>query len=213
MSGVLIWLGGASAVAYWPMAGRDVSALRSVFKTLAVAALALAAIISGAPWLLMAALALGSLGDFCLSRDGEAAFLTGLISFAAAHLAVAGFFVVYGDATWAGLMAAPSAVLISLLLFAVAMTFILLPRAGALRIPVSCYIAIIVAMGAAALAMPDSGLREWAVPAAGLFMASDAILGFEMFAMRRDHPARGVTSALIWPLYWLAQLGFLMMVV
>lgn len=195
------------------MAGRDVSAQRSVLKTLAVAALAVAAMLSGAPWLLVAALGLGSLGDFFLSRDGEAAFLTGLISFAAAHVAVAGFFVVYGDATWAGLMAVPPAVLVGLLIFAMAMAFVLLPRAGALRLPVACYIVIILAMGSAALAMPDSGLRQWAVPAAALFMASDAILGVEMFAMRGDHPARRITSALIWPLYWLAQFGFLMMVV
>ena len=64
----------------------------SLIKTVPVALLALAAMLGGAPRAITLGLALGALGDFLLSRPGEATFLAGMGAFAAGHLAYVGGF-------------------------------------------------------------------------------------------------------------------------
>ena len=56
-------------------------------KTLAVALLAVLVVVESGPLLLFAALALSAAGDAFLSREDDRAFLAGLASFLAAHLA------------------------------------------------------------------------------------------------------------------------------
>ena len=79
-----------------------------------------------------------------------------------------------------------------------------MPHAGDLGLPVAAYILIILGLGLSALALPVG----WALAAALSFICSDAILGWETFRLAPEHPARRLSSALIWPLYWVPQAGF-----
>lgn len=171
----------------------------TVVKTASVAVLALGGLDHGIAPLLIAALGFGASGDFWLSRPGERAFVTGLVSFAAAHLA----YVIWMWSPGSQIHLWPSLVLMG---FGVGMAAVLWPRTGALRGPVMVYIAIIMAMGVAALAAPGAGAAI--VLAAGLFIASDAVLSLELFVLRDGHPLRRMTPFFIWATYWLAQIGF-----
>ena len=90
----------SAALAYLPMTVRAPSILRSVFKTVPVALLAVIAWWQGGSWVLVAAFVASAMGDLALSRDGKIAFLTGMISFAVAHLAyLVVFLPFYGGVT------------------------------------------------------------------------------------------------------------------
>ncbi len=180
---------------------------KSLLKTASTALLALAALVAGAPGWLVLGLGLGALGDLLLSREGERAFLAGLISFAAAHLAYLGLFATSGQAALVNL-AGKGVPILLLLGFGLVMARLLWPATGALRWPVMSYIAIILAMGLAALALP----REAALLpliAALCFIASDAILAAELFLLPEGHIARRIAPFAIWMLYWSAQALFL----
>ncbi|MDV7142495.1 lysoplasmalogenase [Tropicimonas sp. TH_r6] len=181
--------------------------MKTRVKTASTALLALAALAAGAPVWLTLALGLGALGDLMLSRDGERAFLAGLIAFAAAHLAYLGLFVTNGQAAAANLSGQTLPILL-LLGFGATMARLLWPATGALRGPVMGYVAIILAMGLGALALPP-GASALPLIAAFCFIASDAILAAELFLLPEGHPARRATPFAIWLLYWSAQALFL----
>lgn len=177
----------------------DPSWVKSVVKTVSVGLLAVAVLQANGPVWLIAALVLGSIGDFFLSRPGSNPFLAGLISFALAHLA----YVVLllgstGPANWLAISVVA--------VFGVIMAAFLWSRAGTMRLPVLIYIAIICVMGGTAFGL-ESGhtLGLWAALA---FIASDTILSLELFVLPLDHPARRYTAYLVWGLYWAAQVGF-----
>ncbi|RID93596.1 lysoplasmalogenase [Gemmobacter lutimaris] len=164
---------------------------RSLVKTASVALLALAALAGGAPWAIVAGLALGAAGDFLLSRPGEHAFLGGMAAFAAGHLA-------YALAFGAGMPGWP--VLMGLGLLAVSTEAWLAPRTGALRWPVRGYVLVICAMAALAAARSEPLLRL----GAALFVASDLMLALEMFVIR-DPARRRILARALWPAYWGGQ--------
>jgi uncharacterized membrane protein YhhN len=182
---------------------------RTVTKTLSVAALALAAGLSGAPGPLVLALSLCALGDYLLSRDTEQTLLAGVGAFAAGHLAyIAVFASVPGFEL--GHLVTGLGLLFSafLAVYGAVMMWQLFRRAGPLRFAVMAYVPIIVAMGLCAYCVPALGELGLILPAAILFMLSDSILAAELFLLRADHPLRQITPYLIWASYWLAQLGF-----
>ena len=74
---------------------QEASVTRSIFKTLPVAILAIAAALSGQPTLLIAALVFSALGDLFLSRQGEKMFLAGLGSFLIGHIAYSVLFLTH----------------------------------------------------------------------------------------------------------------------
>ncbi len=151
--------------------------------------------------MLVLALALGSLGDFFLSRNGQTAFLAALSAFAAAHLAYVALLMAAGGGVVFG---ATSLVLIC---FGLGMAAVLFAHAGTLRWPVFGYVAIIMVMGLVAIGLPP-GLRIVQI-AALLFILSDAVLGLELFVLSADHPLRRVTPFVVWSFYWGAQFLFL----
>lgn len=196
------------ALAYLPMTRRTPSLGRSAVKTASVAMLAVAALLAGGPHFLVLALALCAVGDWCLSRPGERAFMAGVAAFAAGHLAYVGVFLAQPGSDPAWLLDPPRLILLAgLAVFGAVMLWLLLPRAGALAGPVAVYVPIILAMGVAALTLP-AGILATALPAALAFMASDSILAIEKFVLPEDHPANGAAALAIWVLYWGAQLGF-----
>jgi uncharacterized membrane protein YhhN len=174
---------------------------KSVVKTVAVGGLAVAVMIGGGPVLLWLGLILGAVGDFCLSRPGQRAFLLGLVAFALAHLAYLALMLAMG----AKMAVTPATM--AVMVAALGMGLLLFRRAGDLRWPVAGYVAVIAAMAVAALGLPD--VRWLGTLAALSFVLSDAILGLEMFVLPAAHPARKITPFGVWTTYWLAQMLFL----
>ena len=192
--------GGALALIYLiRFAGAAPSGAKSVVKVGSVGALVLAAPLLGAPWAIALGLALGALGDFWLSRRGEAALLAGMAAFGLGHLAYTAAFWQAG-AGGPGLLGAGA--LGALGLWAMAW---LAPRAGGLKWPVRCYIAIILAMAAQASGLPGHTLARIGAAA---FVASDLILALEMFVLPEGGLRRAAQRGL-WALYWGAQAAIL----
>jgi uncharacterized membrane protein YhhN len=201
----------AAAVVYGLILNTRETLLRSVVKTLAVALLAALAAIQGGPLLLIAALALSALGDAFLSRDGDKAFLGGLASFLAAHLAYIALFWLAGaglEPLWQPWRAALAVVMAA---FAATMLFMLWRRVGPdLRVPVAAYAAAILGMGVSALTLDNF----WIIVGAVLFVASDRLLAAEKFLVAAISPHREWMRYAVWALYYAAQLmitlGFLL---
>ncbi|MDX8467334.1 lysoplasmalogenase [Mesorhizobium sp. VK23B] len=185
---------------------------RSAAKTLAVGLLAALAVMQGGPLLLVAALALSAAGDAFLSGDGEKAFLGGLVSFLAAHIAYVALFLEAGGGiglltgeSWRGVIA------LALAVFVIVMLAALWRRVGPpLRIPIAVYVAAILAMGISAL----TTFHPWVVIGAVLFIASDGLLAAERFLLAAISPHRVWMRYAVWVLYYAAQLaitlGFLL---
>ncbi len=195
----------AAAVIYALALGMPPRLARSATKTLAVALLAVLALQQGGPLLLVAALALSAIGDAFLSRDGERAFLGGLVSFLAAHLVFVALFLRSGAGI--GLLVAEpwrGAIALAMALFALVMLVALWRRVGPdLRVPVSVYIVAILAMGVSALTMSNI----WVIGGAILFMASDGLLAAEKFLAPAISPHRVWMRYAVWVLYYAAQMG------
>jgi uncharacterized membrane protein YhhN len=197
-SGALFLVFSAAGFAVYLLALNKAPALgRTVAKTMAVGALSGLAFHAGGPALLIVALALSALGDAFLAHEGEAAFLGGLGSFLAAHIAYAVLFIVSGpgfaDASVPGLLA--------MVVFGVGMGTLMVRKAGALAVPVAAYVAAISVMGLGGVTLGGLVLLG-----AVLFMASDAILGSEKFLMSEASSLRRLTSPAVWVLYYAGQL-------
>ena len=196
-------MGSLALSAYYGLflCNRSPSLVRVVIKTGATALLTLWAWLAGGPSLLVAALALSTLGDAFLGASEERYLLPGMAAFFAAHAAYIVMF-------W-GVAAPTHAPLLLALQIALAAATALFVRSlvpwidKPMRIPVILYSAIILAMGIAALRLrPDL----WLAGAGALaFMTSDLILSFELFRLKPDSPARKITSRFIWSLYYGGQ--------
>lgn len=201
-----LFLAAASLLALWYLlrfTSAPPSAVKSAVKTGAVALLvpfvALSAPgISPGPvvWLVLAGLALGALGDYFLSRPGEAVFLAGMGAFAGGHLAYAAAFWALGQ----GVILWPFGALALAALALGALVFIA-PKAGRLAWPVRGYILVILAMVLCALTVAG----PLALPlGAVLFMASDFVLALVLFVLPEGR-AKVLAATLVWALYWPAQ--------
>lgn len=183
------------------------SGAMAAVKTASIALLVPAGLLAGAPALVLAGLALGALGDYCLARPGRASFLAGMGAFATGHLAYAAHFAalwraVAGPDASAGAAFWPVAAAM-VALVAIAALWIA-PRAGALAWPVRLYTLVIALMALAVAAVPPGALDGRAPLGAALFVASDFILALELFVLR-DARAKRIAAKLLWPLYWLGQ--------
>lgn len=192
-----------AAVIYAVVLDTRPSLLRSAVKMLAVGLLAVLAIIQGGPMLLVAALALSAIGDACLSREGDRAFLVGLASFLAAHLLYIALFVslslgfdvilVPWRMTMAGVVA---------LLILVMLVLVLRRVSPGLRLPILLYGVAILAMGMAALTQENVLVITGAV----LFILADGILAAERYLVSAISPHRPWMRHAAWGLYYTAQL-------
>lgn len=176
---------------------------RALVKTAAVASLAAGAVALGAPGLLVAALALSSLGDWFLAGEGEPRFLAGLVSFLIAHLALIALFWSFGMAPAAALAVAwRVAAALAGVGLGLAMLVWLWPSLGAMRAPVAVYTAAIVGMVVSALLL---GAQWLAIPGAFAFAVSDSCLAAGKFRLRGGWLAERALPAAVWWLYWAAQ--------
>jgi len=151
-----------------------------------------------AQWVL-GALVLSLFGDVFLmfgdgARASDRAFIAGLGSFLLAHVA---FVCAFAQGLGSPGLPAWLAVVV---FYALGLLFVLLPRAGALKVPVLIYCLVLAAMVFAAAARHETfrdadSLR--AVLGALLFMLSDSLLGWRRFVGRYR-----AAQALILSTYW-----------
>ncbi|WP_456389518.1 lysoplasmalogenase [Profundibacter sp.] len=200
-AGALFAFGVIAAVMYLPHTGGRTRWARSIRKTLPVTLFAIAALVAGAPMLLVAALGLSALGDFALSRDGTKAFLIGMVSFACAHIAYIAVMLVLG----AELDILQWPFMAGMLALGLSTEWWLRPHTAGLKWPVRAYVGIILAMGLVALGLP--GARNVALWGAMLFVISDMILSIESFVLAFDDPRRRWAGKLVWITYICAQIG------
>jgi uncharacterized membrane protein YhhN len=190
----------------WVATLQPASPARTLQKTLAVSLLALVAWRLGGSGFLVAGLALSAIGDALLAGPGQRRFLVGVLAFAAAHGCYIPLFLETGIGTepvaawrWAivGLLGAGASALLFGLLW---------PKLGKMRAPLSAYFTIILIMGALAWLIPASQLAGLVVAlGATLFVASDAMLGWEMFGRDQSAPASPLLSRAVWFLYYGGQ--------
>ena len=202
----------AAAIAYLPVQGRQPSLRRSLVKTGATALLALLAFIEGGPLLLIVALVLSAAGDAFLAQNGEKAFLAGLASFLAAHIAYVMLFLFAGN----GLQPLATGVWrVGLCTVAIAAALYLLRRllatvATEMRLPITLYTIAILAMLLAAATVPALIV----VIGALLFVVSDTLLAIGRFLLAPQSAQQKPLGAAVWVSYYLAQasitLGFLL---
>ncbi len=197
----------AAAVLYLLMLGQGPSWRLSVLKTLSTSLLAIIAWHMGGPVLLIAGLALSALGDLFLSRDGEKAFISGLVSFLVAHVAYIVLFASIGQSP-AVLLSMPllpaAAIMIAASL--ALLRIILRHVSGELRLPVMVYCTALVLMGLTALATE----RPLIIAGAVMFVASDAILAWEKFVEPAASARKPPMRLAVWVLYYAAQVTFLL---
>lgn len=191
------------ALLFWmasPIGGEG-SMLNSIIKTVPVALLAISVLPAGRP-LLFAALALGAVGDFCLSRPGDLWFMGGMGAFGLAHaFYIALFLGLRGQAR-----ILPMALLVG---YGVVMAFVLWDGTGALRWPVMGYLAIIIGMGLSALAQRPGPQMKTLLAGAGLFILSDTVLALSIFILPETDMSNLFQWFIVWPSYWLAQFALM----
>jgi uncharacterized membrane protein YhhN len=165
-------------------------------KVSSVFLLALLAARLGA-WGLAAALACSSAGDLFLEWDREGLFVAGLSAFLVAHLLYIALFV-RGSERPLRVTPARAAAALAVVAGGAAVAAWIWPGLGALRVPVTTYMAVLLAMAFAA----QVGRFGTPLVAAGaaLFVTSDSMIGIVTF----KGPFAG-SGSLIWSCYYLAQ--------
>jgi uncharacterized membrane protein YhhN len=186
------------------LVGRAPSLLRTVVKTLGVAALAVAAALQHGPWVLVAALAACAIGDAFLSRDPKRWLPAGLLAFLVGHALYITLFAAWkdplldpGPVRLAG-FAALAALAVTLLAF-------LWSHLGVLRPAVVLYV-IVISVTTGFSFMLDAAFWPAMVGSAA-FLASHAVLAVRLF---RDEVLFGsirATDWTVWFLYCAAQIG------
>ena len=172
---------------------------RTLVKTLAVAALSALAYLEGDGPGLAIALALCALGDAFLAGDPKRWLPFGLAAFLAGHLLyVLLFWRERGPAGTAFWTVAPLIVMAAAVMLARLWTSL-----GALKPAVVVYVLAIVAMVSTSLLLPR--LRWPATVGALAFMASDAILSFDLFKGAKLAGSPRLTAWAVWFLYFSGQ--------
>ena len=193
----------STAIAYLGFVAKPYSLQRALLKTFVLAVLVPLplSVLDACPEhstslaLLSAALTLSAIGDWFLAqKDQKRYFVLGLGSFLLAHVAFMVSFLPLASAL------RPVAVFLWVLAAVLAGWHIrrLLPKLGALKLPVFAYVSVIMSMVAVAFSVRETGLVLGL--GAALFAFSDGLIGVRKFLQ----PFRGLDEA-IWISYVLAQ--------
>lgn len=186
------------------LAGRAPSLPRTVVKTLAVAALAVAAALMQAPWVLVAALTVCAVGDAFLALDPKRWLPAGLFAFLVGHALYIALF-----AAWKDPLLEPGPVRLTafavLAAVAVALLAFLWKHLGALRPAVALYVIVISVMTGFSF-MLDAAFWP-AMVGSVAFLASDAVLAVSLFRGEALFGSTRATNWAVWFLYCAAQIG------
>jgi uncharacterized membrane protein YhhN len=157
---------------------------------------------AGGHWLLWAALIASAIGDLFLAGKPERWLLPGMGAFFLAHVCYVALFWQLGDeAGWTWPEKAGQAVIVFGGAFYVRWLVPWIDKP--MRLPVMAYGAVILVMGAAALALPEA-FRLVTIGAL-MFIASDAILANELFRRPAGEPPKKLPSYAVWFLYFFGQ--------
>ncbi len=194
----------AAAVYFRGFCFRGPSVWKTVTKVAAIAPLVVFVAMQGGAGFLLLALCLCLAGDFFLSLDGDTPFLAGVGAFALGHVAYIALFLTHPLVEPAVIGQMPF-MLVNVVLLggAIGVAPMLFRGAGPLRFAVMGYVPMIVGMGIAglgfALQMPHVTIG------ALLFVASDLVLGLEMFVLKTGTWAARLAPFWVWATYWSAQ--------
>lgn len=175
--------------------------LGTIFKTSGIAVLVLIAVLARSR-VLAAALLFGALGDVLLAWSPDT-FLYGAFAFLIGHL----FYIVLFLRAGLGLGAfkQPPRLLaaLALIVAAIIMTALLVPRDNAMFAPLAVYTGVLTLMAALSFTLPAA--RWLAMLGAVLFFISDGFVAANLF-----HPATDPTLAfwrtfIGWMIYWAGQ--------
>jgi uncharacterized membrane protein YhhN len=201
---LVLGLSATTAILFTFQVRNQISLTRTFSKTASTTLLSTFVALSQGPSLIIAALALGSLGDACLAwDDGDGAFLCGLSSFLVAHLLYIKAFIDVGGGTERFLADSWRVSLAAVMgLFAPALNLLMMPRVGRkLQAPVAVYSVVIFLMFLSVLAVDDGRV----VGGALLFTASDAILATDRFLVGPSSRHRVWMQYSVWILYYSGQ--------
>jgi len=198
-------LAGVLALLYGLLLSRAPPSLaKLLLKTSGMLVMTGVAAAAGAPWLLVAGLAASTLGDAFLAGRPERWLIPGVAAFFTAHVFYVALFWTSGQVSGDVLNDAARAVLV---LAGAGYLAWLSPSLGPMRLPVLAYGAVILMMGAAAIALPPGYVLV--LIGALMFIASDAILAHELFRRPAGDPARFWPSITLWHLYFFGQAAIL----
>jgi uncharacterized membrane protein YhhN len=185
---------------------RSASWSKTVFKTVSISALALAAVLANSSIWLPLALAACAMGDYYLSREGAAEFLKGVGAFAVGHIFYILLFLTDPLSDIGRLsLNARIATLSALAIISFIMLLILWFYAGKLRLAVAGYIVIVTMMGVASATLPWQAYYNTMLLGVMFFILSDLILSLELFMFPKMSWMFKTAPFAVWMFYWLAQ--------
>jgi uncharacterized membrane protein YhhN len=182
-------------------------AVGTIFKASGIIILGLIALFARSR-LLAAGLLFGALGDALLAWSPET-FLFGALAFLVGHVFYLALFLRAGIGVGAALKQPPRTVAaLALVVVAIAMTALLVPRDNAMFVPLSVYTGVLTLMALASFTLPAT--RWLAMAGAVLFFISDGFVAWNMF-----HPDPSPTLAFWrsfagWMIYWAGQAALCM---
>ena len=205
-----IWLavlGGVLAAVYgFVLTHLPSSHMKTNVKTSATLALFAILILGDAPILVVAALSLGAIGDWFLSRDTAQGFLPGLIAFAIGHGGYAAWLAplaVMPPALWSWMPRLFGCAVLALL--ALGVLRMMWPKLGGLKGPVVLYVGLSLLLGGLAAFLPVSYGTVIVIVGVGAFVLSDMLLGVRLFVLTDAAPSARRISTSLWGLYWGGQ--------
>ena len=181
---------------------------RTLLKVSGVLILAGIAFAAGGTWLLWGALIASAVGDAFLAGKPERWLLPGMAAFFLAHVFYVVLFWQLGEAGegWSLPVKIAQTALVVAGAFYIRW---LVPWIGKpMRLPVILYGAVILMMGAAAIALPGA---FWPVTIGALmFIASDSILAHQLFCRPAEAPPNKLASYAVWFLYFFGQAAIML---
>ena len=197
----ILCLSVALGTSYLWILPQDKTVVRAVWKTLPVLLLALYAFLIGAHPLLVAALALGALGDWSLAFEGDRAFVGGVASFLSAHVAYVALLATITDPEV--VFAEPWRVVAGLLV-ALVTTGVLMRiwrPAGRLALPIGIYVLLFMVLVWLTLGLAN----PLVFVGASLFILSDIVLTIRKYWTGPGHSIDGAAAYFVWVTYYAAQ--------
>lgn len=153
--------------------------------------------------LLAAGLLFGALGDALLAWSPDT-FLYGALAFLIGHLFYIALFLRAGIGVGAALKQPPRVIgALALIIAAVVMTALLVPRDNALFVPLSVYTGVLTLMALCSFTLPAT--RWVAMAGAVLFFVSDGFVAWNMFHPDPDATLAYWRSFAGWMVYWGGQ--------
>lgn len=209
---ILLALSAILAIAYGAFGsslygGAPPYVIGTIFKASGIVILGVIALIARSR-LLAAGLLFGALGDALLAWSPDT-FLYGALAFLIGHLFYIALFLRAGIGVGAALKSPPRIVgAVALIIAAIVMTWLLVPRDNAMFVPLSVYTGVLTLMALTSLTLP---MTRWLVMAgAVLFFISDGFVAWNMFHPDSDPTLAHWRSFAGWMVYWAGQAAICM---